>query len=155
MSIYNWSPSNNPGIKTPLVASFSLGVVIHFSPLAGFWCQGSSFLLLLRISNEFRSRNGEHPFPWYALEELNFDFLLFQLFSFLFRVSFLLFLFVFQVFQLTCPKILPSAWQYQKQVPAGLVTISIYKIFLHHHFEAADRSAEKVEFKRGHFLKIK
>ena len=35
---YNGSPSKNPDIKTPLVVSFSLGVVIHFSPLAAFWC---------------------------------------------------------------------------------------------------------------------
>jgi len=38
----NVSPSNNLDIKTPLVGSFSLVVVIHFSPLAAFWCQGSS-----------------------------------------------------------------------------------------------------------------
>ena len=38
----NGSPSKNPDIKTPLVVSFLLGVVIHFSPLAAFSCQGSS-----------------------------------------------------------------------------------------------------------------
>ena len=38
---HNGSASKNPDIKAPLVVSFSLGVVIHFSPLA-FWCQGSS-----------------------------------------------------------------------------------------------------------------
>ena len=36
------SPSKNPDIKRPLVVSFALGVVIHFSPLAACWCQGSS-----------------------------------------------------------------------------------------------------------------
>ena len=39
---YNGSPSKNSDIKTPLVVSFSLGVIIHFSPLAVFSCQGSS-----------------------------------------------------------------------------------------------------------------
>ena len=38
----NVSLSKNPDIKTPLVVSFSLGVVIHFSPLEAFWCQDSS-----------------------------------------------------------------------------------------------------------------
>ena len=33
---YNGSRSKNPDIKMPLVVSFSLGVVIHFSPLAAF-----------------------------------------------------------------------------------------------------------------------
>ena len=32
----NGSPSKNPDIKTPLVVSFSLGVVIHFSSLTAF-----------------------------------------------------------------------------------------------------------------------
>ena len=32
----NGGSSKNPDIKTPLVVSFSLGVVIHFSPLATF-----------------------------------------------------------------------------------------------------------------------
>ena len=32
----NGSPSKNPDIKTPLVVSFSLGVVIHFSSLTTF-----------------------------------------------------------------------------------------------------------------------
>ena len=32
----NGNPSKNPDIKTPLVVSFSLGDVIHFSPLAAF-----------------------------------------------------------------------------------------------------------------------
>ena len=31
---HNGSASKNPDIKTPLVVSFSLGVVIHFSSLA-------------------------------------------------------------------------------------------------------------------------
>ena len=39
----NGSPSKNPDIKTPLVMSFSLGVIIHFSPLAAFWWQGSFY----------------------------------------------------------------------------------------------------------------
>ena len=39
---YNGCPSKNPDIKTSLVVSFSLRVVIHCSPLAAFWCQGSS-----------------------------------------------------------------------------------------------------------------
>ena len=30
------SPSKNPDIKTPLVVSFSLEVIINFSPLAAF-----------------------------------------------------------------------------------------------------------------------
>ena len=38
----NGSYSKNPDIKTPLVVRFSLRVVIHFSPLAAFWCEGSS-----------------------------------------------------------------------------------------------------------------
>ena len=38
----NGSPSKNHGIKTPLVMSFTSGVGIHFSPLAAFWCKGSS-----------------------------------------------------------------------------------------------------------------
>ena len=37
----NGSHSKNPDIKTPLVVSFSLRVIIS-SPLAAFWCQGSS-----------------------------------------------------------------------------------------------------------------
>ena len=32
----NGNHPKNPDIKTPLVVSFSLGVVIHFSPLAAF-----------------------------------------------------------------------------------------------------------------------
>ena len=32
----NGSPSKNPDIKTPLVASFFIAVVTHFSPLAAF-----------------------------------------------------------------------------------------------------------------------
>ena len=32
----NGIPSKNPDIKTPLVVSFSLGVVIHILPLAAF-----------------------------------------------------------------------------------------------------------------------
>ena len=39
---YKGSPSKNPDIKTPLVVSLTLGEVIHFSPLAAFWCQGFS-----------------------------------------------------------------------------------------------------------------
>ena len=42
MGYANGSPSKNPDIKTPLVASFSLRDVIHFSPLAAFSCQDSS-----------------------------------------------------------------------------------------------------------------
>ena len=38
----NGRPLKNTEIKTPLVVSFSLGVVIHFPPLAAFSCQGSS-----------------------------------------------------------------------------------------------------------------
>ena len=33
VSDYNESLSKNPDIETPLVVNFSLGVVIHFSPL--------------------------------------------------------------------------------------------------------------------------
>ena len=32
----NMSPSKNPDIKTPLAVSFSLGIIIHFSPLTAF-----------------------------------------------------------------------------------------------------------------------
>ena len=38
----NGSHSKNLGIKTPLVMSFSLGVVMKKSPLAAFGGQGSS-----------------------------------------------------------------------------------------------------------------
>ena len=40
-SRFNESPSKNPDIKTPLVVSFTLGFIMHFSPLAAFWCKGS------------------------------------------------------------------------------------------------------------------
>ena len=39
---YKRSPLKNHDIKTPLVVSFSLWDLIQFSPLAAFWCQGSS-----------------------------------------------------------------------------------------------------------------
>jgi len=38
----NGSPSKNPDNKTPLVASFFMAIITHFSPLAAFWCRSSS-----------------------------------------------------------------------------------------------------------------
>ena len=58
---YNGNSPKNPDIKTPLVVSFTLEVVIHFSPLPAFWCQGSVNFWLKnknhRNLNKFLNKN--------------------------------------------------------------------------------------------------
>ena len=53
----NGSPSENPEIKTPLVANFSKQLPVETSPLAAFWCQGSSKDFHLKITAKIK------PFP--------------------------------------------------------------------------------------------
>ena len=42
MTRINESPLKNPDIENASSGEFSLGVIMDFSPLAAFWCQGSS-----------------------------------------------------------------------------------------------------------------
>ena len=60
----NGNPSKNPDIKSPLVVSFSLGVAIHFLPLAALWRQDSSwdsyYFLFLTVKSVGPDTNEQH-----------------------------------------------------------------------------------------------
>ena len=56
----NGSPSKNPDIKTPLVASFSLEFVIHFSSIAACWLCNK----LILVSAASESMNWVFQFFW-------------------------------------------------------------------------------------------